>query len=235
MNSRKIKLNYLFLIVTIYIGSFDVKLAIGGENLPIITIEHAALFDEVCSKRYSYPIDKKWEEELNSRLPLWKKLWNQDGILLLKTATEIVGKHFEDKSFRVALSVCSFPSISFPLIVNVRYTLKSFTENPVSDIVFISRIEHELLHNYLDRFMPNSTPLLTKYRTESKGVQSHLHLFALQKATYIKLDWEGKLKEVIAADESLPNKEYKRAWEIINKLENYSSFVDELKLTTKGY
>jgi hypothetical protein len=102
--------------------------------------------------------------------------------------------------------------MSAPLIVNVRYSLKSFTDHPNQDDVTISTIGHELLHNYIDSFLPEETPLLIKYKSESKMVLGHLHLFALQKATYLALGWQSKLKDVVAKDESLPNIEYKRAW-----------------------
>ena len=59
-------------------------------------------------------------------------------------------------------------------------------------------------------------------------VLNHLHLFALQKATYLKLGWQNQLKDVIFKDESL-NMDYKRAWGIVNQHENYLSFIEELK------
>lgn len=197
---------------------------------PEVTLQYAATYDDVCSTKYSYKIDSKWKQELVSRLPGWRRLWNKDGSLLLKTSTQIAGKPFQEQNFKVALSVCSFPSISVPLIVNCRYVLKSFTQKPISDSVFISIVEHEILHNYLDSFLPKTTTLLMEYKSESKTVLNHLHLFALQKATYLELGWKKQLKEIILKDESI-NKDYKRAWEIVNQKENYLSFVKELSST----
>lgn len=115
-------------------------------------------------------------------------------------------------------------------MVNVRYSLGSFTKTPININVTISTIEHEILHTYIDSFLKKNTPLLQKYHNESQTVLSHLHLFALQKATYLLLGQNKILNDVIAKDDSLPNGEYKRAWEIVNK-EGYVPFIKELKAT----
>jgi hypothetical protein len=224
-------------IVTLFYANLATDLAYAKKNdsikIPTVRIFYAAIFDEVCSQKTSYKIEPAWKQELNNRLPQWQKLWNQEGTQLLKQAIKIVGKAFPQNNFSVPLSVCSFPSMSTPLIVNVRYSLKSFTEHPNLDDVTISTIDHELLHNYIDSFLPKETPLLIKYKSEPKMVLSHLHLFALQKATYLALGWQSKLKDVIAKDKSLPNSDYKRAWEIVNEKENYSAFIEELKSSLK--
>lgn len=198
-------------------------------EVPAITIQYAATYDEVCSAKISYPIGHECKKELLARLPIWRKLWQEEGHLLLKTSIKIAGKPFREQNLKVALSLCTFSSISMPLIINARYALRSFSETPISDAVLISTIFHEVLHNYLDWFVPRSTLLLVKHKEESKGVLSHLHLLALEKATYLHLGFENQLKEIIAKDQSLPNKDYQRAWEIINNGDDYLSFIGELK------
>jgi hypothetical protein len=89
------------------------------------------------------------------------------------------------------------------------------------------------LHNYIGSFLPQKTPLLEKYKLESKGVLNHLHLLALEKGVYLMLGWKSKLNAVIAKDESLPNSDYKRAWEIVNENQNYLTFIFELKSAPK--
>lgn len=217
------------LLSNISIASNDILLPIDN-RIPTETFIYASTFDNVCSIKTSYKIDPSWEKELTNQLPRWKKLWNQEGILLLKTTIALTNRVFAQKDFQVSLSLCSFPSMSLPLIINARYALRSFTEHPIPDYVFISTIYHELLHNYIESILPDKTPLLEKYQSESKGVLNHLHLLALEKAVYLHLNWKSKLKEIIAKDESLPNKDYKRAWEIINKKENYADFIAELKI-----
>jgi hypothetical protein len=60
-------------------------------------------------------------------------------------------------------------------------------------------------------------------------VRFHLHLFALQKAVYLKLGLAETLNRVIKKDQSLPNKSYGRAWQIVNDREDYSAFIAELR------
>lgn len=201
-------------------------------SLPTVTIFYAAMFDTVCSAKTNYKIDPAWTNDLTNELPHWRTLWSQEGTTLLKTTTQIIGRPFAQQNFQVSLSLCTFPSMSAPLIVNARYALASFTKNPIPDDVLISNIYHELLHNYIDSFFPKNTPLLTKYKNESPGVLNHLHLFALEKAVYLKLGWGAKLQAIIAMNDSLPNPDYKRAWEIVNK-ENYQDFIVELKRYNK--
>lgn len=196
---------------------------------PVVSIFYANMFDGVCTKKTGYVISPFWLNELNKNMPHFQILWDDEGTLLLKNTVKFIGRPFVQNNFQAALSLCSFPSMSAPLLINARYSLNHFTPQPIPDYVLIGTIYHEILHNYIDSFLPKNTPLLTQYKNETKGVKSHLHLFALEKAIYLQLKWEDKLETIIKKDKSLPNPDYKRAWEIINKKENYYSFLNELK------
>ncbi len=206
---------------------FFLKLAL-ATTVPTVQLKYAYLFDSVCTMRTTYPISPAWTEEVKRKLPEWQASWNNEGNLLLSTAIQIVGKSFPQNHYTVPLSLCNFPSMSEPLMVNVRYSLNAFTKKHISLNVTLSTIEHEILHTYIDSILPNHTPLLEKYRNESQTVLSHLHLFALQKGIYLSLNQNAILKDVISKDASLPNGEYKRAWEIVNRV-GYLAFINELK------
>lgn len=198
-------------------------------SIPSVSLARANIFDQICADKTGYDISPQWSNELEQQIPKWRVLWQTEGRGLLESTVELVARPFAQKAFQVALSVCNFPSMSVPLLVNTRYALHSFTRDPVSADIVISNIYHEILHNYIDSFLPKNTPLLKKYHTESLTVLNHLHLFALQKAVYLKLGWNSELKTVIAKDNSLPNKDYHRAWEIINRdNQYYKAFVAEL-------
>lgn len=173
--------------------------------IPAVSIEYGAMFDFICSEKSSYKIDPRWVQELESRLPAFRHEWETEGRQLLQTATEIVGKPFARRELAVTLTLCSYPSMGQPLLVNARYAMKSFIATSNSDQVFLSTIFHEVLHGYLDSCVSRTTPLLKKYRLESEGVRSHLHLLALQKAVYLKLGRNDVLKDVIAKDLSTPS------------------------------
>lgn len=198
-------------------------------QIPDVVILYASNFDKVCTSKTSYKIESSWVQDLKNNLPTWIDVWHKEGAPLLDTSAKLVGKAFNQKNFHVSLSLCSFPSMSTPLIVNARYALHDFTPHPISNSVFISIIYHEILHNYIDSFLPKKTPLLIKYKNEPQDVLSHLHLLALEKAVYLQLGREHTLKQVIEKDENLPNKDYKRAWKIINKKEVFENFIAELK------
>lgn len=227
---RKLVLIFLFVVTYANITNVSAKeMILSDSKLPKVSLFYADMFDNICVIKTTYKIDQSWQNELNNELFHWRILWNDEGMVLLNETMKITGKPFPQQNFQVALSLCSFPSMSAPLIINARYALHCFTAHPIPDYVFISTIYHEILHNYIDSFLPKNTPLLVEYKNESTGVLNHLHLFALEKAVYLQLGWKSKLNAIIAKDESLPNKDYKRTWEIINKDETYNEFIVELK------
>ena len=198
-------------------------------SVPSVTLSYAAEFDQACAQQTKYQIDHAWVSELSMRLPEFTSDWVKDGPTLMRTSEEIVGKPFQEKQLWVSLSVCSLPSASDPLLVNMRFSLKSFTPTPLPEDVTVSIIFHEILHRYLLGRIPANSPLLLKYGDEDDTVRAHLHLLALQKAVYLKLGREATLQRVIEKDRELPNKSYTRAWEIVNSRENYQSFLAELR------
>jgi hypothetical protein len=148
---------------------------------------------------------------------------------LLSTSEAIVGKPFQDKEIWVSLSVCSLPSMSDPMLINMRFSLKSFTTTPLREDVTVSIIFHELLRRYLVGKIPNDSILLMKYKDEDDTVKTHLHLLALQQGVYLKLGRADTLERMIAKDRELLNRSYARAWDILESRENYQSFISELR------
>lgn len=197
--------------------------------VPSVTLQYAEPFDRVCANRTDYEIKAAWRSELAGSLPRWRKLWETEGRPLLVAAARITGRPFPDRESTVSLSLCTFPSMSAPLLVNARHALHAFTEKPVSDAVLMGTVVHEILHGYLDGFVAADSPVLSKYASEPAGVRGHLHLFALLKASYLKHGWRTKLDEVVAKDQSLPNGDYRRAWAIINGADGHGRFLDELR------
>ncbi|HEY1910294.1 MAG TPA: hypothetical protein VGG73_05190 [Vicinamibacterales bacterium] len=199
-----------------------------SSDIPIVQLSYADGFDSVCSQQAHYAIKPAWVAEVNSRLPEFAANWKRDGEPLMRAIEQIVGTPFRDKELLVALSVCSFPSMSDPLLVNVRFSLKSFTPDSVPPDVTTSIILHEILHHYLSDKLSHGSRLLRQYAGEDETVTSHLHLMALMNAAYVTLREPDTMKRVIAKDRELPNRSYGRAWDIV-QAEGYSAFVSELK------
>jgi hypothetical protein len=204
-------------------------IAKASAGVPSVTLSYAAEFDQACAQQTRYQIDPAWVSELIKRLPEFIADWAKDGPALLRASEEIVGKPFQEKQLWISLSTCSLPSASDPLLVNMRFSLKSFTPTPIPEDVTVSIIFHEILHRYLLGRIPASSPLLLKYKDEDDTVKAHLHLLALQKGVYLKLSRVPTLQRVIEKDRELPNKAYTRAWEIVNSREHYQSFLAELR------
>jgi hypothetical protein len=198
-------------------------------SVPSISFSYAATFDGACAQQTKYKIDPAWVGELKSRLTEFTSEWAKDGPALLSTSEAIVGKPFQDKQVWVSLSVCSLPSVADPMLINMRFSLRSFTPTPLRDDVTIGIIFHELLHRYLIGKIPTDSLLLMKYEDEDDTVKSHLHLLALQQNVYLKLGRGDTLRRIIAKDRELPNKSYGRAWDILESREKYQSFISELR------
>lgn len=194
---------------------------------PSIWFQYGDVFDMVCSKKTGYKINPSWVSELNSKLPEIRNSWYTEGTQLLKTTEAITHMPFRRPSYRVIMSLCDFPSMSDPLLVNMRYSLGSFTKHPLSPEVTTSIFYHELLHIYLSGRTPPYEGNLKKYSNESFTIREHLFLFSIQKAVYLKLGQKKILNEVIKKDQSLPNKGYAKAWAIVNKV-GYNVFLQAL-------
>ena len=194
---------------------------------PTVWFQYGNIFDMVCSKKTGYKVNPSWANELKSKLPEIRNSWKTEGAQLLKATDGITHMSFRKPSYRIVMSVCDFPSMSDPLLVNMRYSLNSFTKKPLSPEVTTSVFYHELLHIYLEGRTPSYTGKLKKYANESFTVRQHLYLFSIMKAVYLKLDQKKTLNEIIKKDRSLPNKEYAKAWDIVNKI-GYQKFVRSL-------
>ena len=213
------KLLVVFTLILAVIYSYE-----SSAKSPKVTLKYGETFDWVCSNKTGYEVKPEWVSELSSRFHEFQTEWNSNGQILLEKSAEIVGKSFQQNDFIVNLTLCNFPSMSSPLLINTRYALKSFTKKPIAVHVSISIIHHEILHVYLENQIPTDSRLLSKYSGEHPRIKSHIHL---QKATYLYLGWTDKLKEVIAKDYSLPGGYYKKAWEIVDT-EGHKVFVEEL-------
>ena len=88
---------------------------------------------------------------------------------------------------------------------------------------------HELLHTYVIGALPQGkSVLLEKYQSEEPVVKNHLHLMAVMKLVYLKLDRDAQLQQIMEKDRALSSPAYGRAWQIVNDLEGHEAFVQEL-------
>ncbi len=174
--------------------------------------------------------DSKWVE-LTHWIPEIQEAWDTKK-QCLETTVDLLGKGFERRELSAALITCPLPSMSYPLVINVSGFLKS-SKNRKPEFYFFSTLYHELLHRYLNEQFSgvlSQSPLLRKYidQRELRAVISHLHLFAVQKAVYLKLQMEGELRQIIQWNSESDDPAYTRAWDIVNRLDGFEAYLAEL-------
>ena len=198
-----------------------------SQGYPEITFEYSYVpFDRACAEVAEYEIKPEWIEELNSRMDVFRQLWKERGPRLLALTVKETGIPFRQKEMQATMTLCRFPSMSLPLLLNVRrYMATATDDNPRAMPMFVALVFHELLHTYVFEHLEASA-LLDKYEAEPFSVKSHVHLMALLKNAYLQLGYEEELHDIIELDSTI-GPIYARAWEIVNELEDHRAFVEE--------
>lgn len=201
--------------------------------IPNVTFNHAQVFDRRCAELLHDSIPPAAFKELDDRLASLHARWEKEGPRLLRTIVDLTGRPFKFPEARFGVIVCSFGSVSFPPLVNMRPFLANTAKGEVeSETVFEMVIVHEVLHHYVDdRLEPwpdGVSPLLVKYKDESETVRNHLHMFAIEKLLYTRLAMESYLAESIVSENKLrPAADYRRARAIVDR-ETPHAFIQEL-------
>jgi hypothetical protein len=195
---------------------------------PHIDFEYSDIWARVCGEISGQEIGAQQEAAARALTPELAVLWAENEKALLGTAVEVMGTPFRARELHAVVSVCRTPSMSKPLVLNVRPWLDGGPTPPLDRAVLVATVFHESLHWYVHALVPRSSRLLAKYASEDLLVRNHLHLLALLKRVYEKLGRTRELALVMEADRRLPRPAYKRAWEIVNA-EGDGPFVSELK------
>ena len=151
--------------------------------------------------------------------------------MLLATTISVINKPFRYQEMIATLTLCPIQSMSRPLLINVRPFLDGPTQQqPRPMFLFAALVFHELLHTYVIGTLPQGqSALLERYKSEEPVVKHHLHLMAVMKLVYLKLDRAEQLKRIIEKDSEIDNPAYRRAWQIVNDIEGHHAFVQELR------
>ena len=151
----------------------------------------------------------------------------------MQATTSLIGGHARFHDSQATLIFCGFPSISEPLLVNMRAFIPATAKGFVSSTsVFCNTLYQMVLGRYLDDVFRarhiESTPLLEKYKDEPMVVRNNLHAYAIEQVIYKELGLSSEL-EAVAAHESMLRSanELKRARDIVAK-EGAERFVSEL-------
>jgi hypothetical protein len=200
-----------------------------GEQYPHVPLVFGYIpFDQSCEQWRNTTIERQWYAELRTKSKMFQDYWDQEAPLLLGTTIAEIHKPFRYQEMLATLTLCPIPSMSQPLLINVRPFLDGPTQQqPRPLFLFSAVVFHELLHTYVIGALGTSA-LLAKYQSEEPLVKAHLHLLAVMKMVYLKLDRAEHLQQIIEKDRALGNPGYGRAWQIVNDLEGHEAFVQEL-------
>ena len=213
--------NIFIILVLSLLVSCDIKTS----DTFSVRMKYSSDLDSVCSFFKGPKILDEWKIELVEKKVGLEKEWKAIGNSLILSTENILGYKFLAKENVVHLTLCNTPSRSYPLILNMRYSLSSFTENPVSVNDKVGTLFHEFLHQLIEDHIPSTSPILAKYANEHGRVKDHIHLLALQKAVYLSLNLEPQLLSIVKMDSRLPNGYYKKAWEIVNTHDDYYKVI----------
>jgi len=188
-------------------------------------------FDQGCERWRNMKIEQTWYEELQTKITALQDYWDHEATVLLATTVAEINKPFQYQEMIATLTLCPIPSMSRPLLINVRpYLDRPTQQQPRPLFLFAAVVFHELLHTYiLGALRPGTSALLARYRSEEPTVKHHLHLLAVMKLVYLKLDRAAQLQQIIENDRKSDNPAYGRAWQIVNDLEGHDAFVNELR------
>lgn len=184
-------------------------------DYPAVTLDYKPMFDASCAASSQQEIEPEAVKELQARLEEFREFWRKEAPRLLGAVPGVAGAPYRFNEARAALSLCpSFPSMSLPLLINMRMYLSATSKGAPTPLVdFSNNVMHEVLHRYVSEAVEalpgGSTPLLNKYSDEPPAVRNHLHLYAIIWSVYAKLGRERDLEVVLAAEKMFP-----RAWAI---------------------
>lgn len=209
------------LIRTLFLFTLFISLDVRSME---IELKYSHLIDQDCEKKISL----KSLEVLNTELPKLQKIWDLEAPMFYKALYQITGKRFLKKKINGSVFICFQPSFSMPLKLWIAPYLSSYKGIVRPHKYFVDLVFHEILHIFaVENLKGKNTALLRKYSKESQETKGHLHIMALQRAIYRRLGLHERLQELMTKDISF-GENYARAWEIINDVEDFQPFVNEL-------
>lgn len=197
---------------------------------PIVEILYppgGSLLDRLCKSDLNLAIDERAVQVAVQRRAEFQKQWDAEGPSYMNAALAEIGLDFPYREVQATLSVCLPASTSVPLVIDVRAFLPTAAK-PAPAWEFSEIVFHELMHTYVSRAYATSV-LMEKYKDEPATTKYHLHVMAIEKTALLRLNEQDRLKVIDHDYRFGPDPAYKRAWEIVNDLEGYKPFLDELK------
>lgn len=197
----------------------------------LLYLASGSLLDRACAQITNTTLNTARASETFRRLPEFQGAWDKEGPAYLKVMEDSVGAMFPYSEIQATLTICpSLSSMSMPLIVNALPYLSDVQAAAKVTIPidhFVETLFHEMMHGYVGPVRASSA-LLKKYASETPAVLNHLHVAASEKLALTVLNKPAMMTLLDSLYRHGPP-DYRRAWEIVNDVENYRAFISELK------
>jgi hypothetical protein len=231
----KILLAVFFCAIAGGIASVSTGAQAWGAQVPVVDILYppgGSLLDRLCKNDFKLPVDDKALRAAVEQRGELQQRWDSEGPSYMNAALDEIGLDFPYREVQATLTVCLPASTSVPLVIDVTPFLPG-AARPSPAWEFSEVVFHEVMHTYVSRVFAGSA-LMNKYRDEPATTKYHLHVMAVEKMTLLKLNRPDQLKAIDHDYRFGPDPAYKRAWEIVNDIEGYKPFIDELKALKYG-
>ena len=171
--------------------------------------------------------------QLNSQLPRFIAAWRKDAPVFFRelVITFQKGIKARNRNAIINLSHGSSYGSQWFLVFGLRWFLdpEPWGASVSKEDAFSSLVFHELLHVWVDdNIRKDKSEYLEKYKNEDSLVLDHLHLMAIQKMIYLKINRQDLLNFIDESYRSNQGPFYKRAWEIVNDVEGYESILADV-------
>ena len=207
----------------------------GAIGSPTVILEYGALLDQVCSKGRPPEVTERAAREIRQGTQRFQDRWSTDGQPLLDAALNEIGIEAPFKEIRASLISCGLPSMSAPLLINVRHFISATDGSFSTDGNGINNlILHELLHRVvvaaLERHPQGETPMWSKYKAHPPIVRNHIHVYALEKIAYESAGKSRELRKIKEWEASFPSWKTKEAAFKIVGSEGAARLVEDLRV-----
>lgn len=200
-----------------------------------VILEYGALLDRVCSHGRTTEATRRAAREIETNIQRFQEQWDTEGQPLLEAALTAIGIESPFKEIRASLISCGLPSMSAPLLINVRHFIAATDGSFSTDGEGINNlILHELLHRAvvaaLERHPQGETPMWSKYEAAPPIVRNHIHVYALEKLVYESAGKGSELRKIKEWEARFPSWRAKEAAFKIVESESAARVVEDLRV-----
>lgn len=193
----------------------------------------SCIMDTIAGFYYGNVVTDEMQKQLEKQLPILIAAWRKDAQIFFGIVFSFFKRGFKDKERTAIVNLSHGYSYGshWLLVLGLRRFLNSDQWNPRlnKEDAFSSLVFHELLHIWVDENLNEKKSLiLLKYCNEDSHILAHLHLMAIQKMVYLKINRPDLLEMLDDSYCNFSPPAFRRAWEIVNDVEGYENVLSDL-------